>query len=111
MDFNSVYTSNVMPTKIIERHNRMTTFYVPYDIQCIDDVYHFKYACVLPDNYNYSGLIDAIIRIKYTSKDMEGIINNYLMDMDSNKYKNEFLEMQEWRKFAKMEAREHFGIQ
>lgn len=110
MDFNSVYTSNEMPTKIVERHNRMTTFYVPYGIQYIDDVYQFKYASVLPDNYNYGGLIDAIIRTKYTSKDMEGIINNYLMDMDSDKYKNEFLEMQEWRKFAKSEARKHFNM-
>ena len=110
MDFNSVYTSNEAPTKVIERHGRMTMFYVPYDIQNIDGVYHFKYASLLPDNYNYGGLIDAIIRIKYTSKDMEGISNNYLMDMDSDKYKNEFLEMQERRKFAKYEARKHFNM-
>lgn len=110
MDFNSVYTSNEAPTKIVKRHGRMTTFYVPYDVQCIDDVYHFKYASLLPDNYNYGGLIDAIIRLKYTSKDMEAIINNYLINSDSDEYKNEFLEMQEWRQFAKAEAKKHFDI-
>lgn len=110
MDFNSVYTSNEAPTKIVERHGRMTTFYVPYDVQCIDDVYHFKYASLLPDNYNYGGLIDAIIRLKYTSKDMEAIINNYLINSDSDEYKNEFLEMQAWRQFAKAEAKKHFDI-
>lgn len=49
----------------------------------------------------YEQLVTTMIRSKYTQNVVEAIINNYLSDMDNEKYKKEFDDMQLFRKECK----------
>lgn len=60
--------------------------------------------------WNYNGLIEAIIRDKYTADEMEATINNYLLDPEDEETAKAFNEMQAWRRFAKDTAKEVLGI-
>ena len=93
--------------------------------------YNFNQVIVPMGKWNYSELVSAIIRDKYREDEMEAITNNmnavvseffatlvsdgivkatkYLVDnMDAEKMK-QFKEMQEWRAFAKKEAKSIFN--
>ena len=93
--------------------------------------YNYNQVVVPMGKWNYSELVSAIIRDKYREDEMEAITNNmnavvseflatlvsdgivkatkYLMEnIDAEKMK-QFKEMQEWRAFAKKEAREIFN--
>ena len=52
-----------------------------------------------PGRFTYENIVSAIINQKYSSDEMQAIINNYLLDNDA--YKAEFDEMQNYRKKAK----------
>jgi hypothetical protein len=52
-----------------------------------------------PGRFTYESIVSAIINQKYSSDEMQAIINNYLLDNDA--YKAEFDEMQNYRKKAK----------
>lgn len=110
IDINITHTSSNEPKLTTLRHGRSTKYYIPYNINKVNDMYEFKYVLVTPENYNYGGMVDAIIFTKYDSKDVIAILINYVGDPTNEKYKTEFDELQEWRLFAKMEAREHFGM-
>lgn len=92
--------------------------------------YNFNQVIVPMGKWKYDEVVSAIIRDKYREDEMEAITNNmnavvseflatlvsdgiiqatkYLMDnIDAEKMK-QFKEMQEWRAFAKKEAREIF---
>lgn len=111
IDINITHTSSDKPKLLALRHGRSTKYYIPYNITKVAETYEFKYVLVTPENYNYGGMVDAIIYTKYDSKDVTAVLINYVGDPTNEKYKAEFDELQEWRLFAKMEAREHFGIQ
>ena len=49
----------------------------------------------------YEQLVTTMIRSKYTQNAIEAIINNYLSDMNNEKYKKEFDDMQLFRKECK----------
>lgn len=110
MDIQNTYSSIEKPKMVFKRYNRSTMYYVPYDISEDNGTYYFKYVPVIPDDYNYGGLVDAIIGVKYPLKNCLAIINNYLAEPENEEYKSEFSDMQEWRKFAKSESKKHFNL-
>lgn len=94
--------------------------------------YNYNQVSVPMGKWNYSELVSAIIRDKYREDEMEAITNNmnavvseflatlvsdgiisatkYLMEnIDAEKMK-QFKEMQEWRVFAKKEAKSVFKM-
>lgn len=60
---------------------------------------------VSPSKFNYSGIIDMLVRIKYPEDKMQAIINNYLLDSDDTNILTEFTEMQNYRKECKAFAK------
>ena len=60
--------------------------------------------------YNYDNLVDAVIGIKYSYKEMFAILNNYLLDPKNSDAVKAFNDMQEWRKTAKDFAKKHFNM-
>lgn len=82
--------------------------------------------------WNYNGIVEAIIRDKYTADEMEAITNNmnvvvaeffnvlvtdgiaqaikYLLTSIKEDNMSNFKEMQEWRAMAKKEAKKIFGL-
>jgi hypothetical protein len=64
------------------------------------------YEITIPGiKFNYEGIVDAIVTVAYPNDKMQAIINNYLLDQSDESFKNEFLEMQNWRKEAKRIAK------
>lgn len=110
MDIQNTYYSDEMPKTVYKRRGRSTVCYVPYNIEENNGAYSYKYVSLIPENYNYGGLVDAIIGTKYELKNMLAIINNYLVDNTNESYLTDFMEMQEWRNFAKSESKKHFNI-
>lgn len=83
---------------------------VPYDITEISPgLYSWRVVSVKPSNYNYDGVVSALISFKYSPSKMTATINNYLLDPEDEKHKQEFLEMQEYRKIAKATAKTIFA--
>ena len=82
--------------------------------------------------WNYTGIVEAIVRDKYSADNMEAITNNmnaitseffnvlvtegivaaikYLVDSRNDEDSTAFKEMQEWRKMAKTVARSIFNL-
>lgn len=110
VDILETYTSNEAPKKVVERRGKSTMYYIPYDITENNGTYTCKYVPLLPDNYNYGGLVDAIIAVKFNLRDAIAILTNCLAEPKNTEYKNEFAELQKWRQFAKDEARKHFNM-
>ena len=110
MDLQTIYTSSEAPKKVTERINRSTVYYVPYNIIESNGVYEYQYISLLPENYNYGGMVDAIIGVKYSLQETLAILNNYLFDPTNEKYKREFLELQNFRIYAKSEAKKYFNL-
>lgn len=63
--------------------------------------------------WDKGAIVDALIRVKYSSDEMEAIHNNYLEALAKadtlGKAIEEFAEMQEWRKQCKQEAERIMG--
>jgi hypothetical protein len=55
---------------------------------------------------DYSFLVSEIIRLQYSEDKMEATINNYLKDMTNPDYKQAFDDMQAYRDWAKLQAKE-----
>lgn len=53
----------------------------------------------------YGQKIHQLIRIKYSQRDVEAILNNYISEPDNEKYKAEFLELQAYRAECKKQAK------
>ena len=84
---------------------------VPYNIvEVSPSIFAWREISIRFTNFNYGGLVDALINIKYSPDAMTAIINNYLLDQDNVDAKSEFNEMQAYRKEAKAIAREILGI-
>lgn len=79
---------------------------IPYDITEISPgVYSWREISVKYVNFNYGGLVSALIEIDYSQAEMTAIINNYLLDQEDENIKAEFTEMQNCRKLAKETAK------
>lgn len=73
-------------------------------------IYSWIELRVMEKNYNYNGVIDTLINLKYNLDEVLAIINNYMFDSSNEKYKKEFDELQEWRFIVKNIAKKHFNI-
>ena len=97
----------------------------------VDFMYNYYTLNIPLGQWKYDGVVNAIIRDKYRSDEMEAITNNmaavnavflqtlvteglvsatkYLKDSVNEINSTQFKEMQEWRRLAKDTAREVFG--
>ena len=68
---------------------------------------HIEDNVITDKFYNaiYDNLVEKIIYFKYSTSNIEAVINNYLSDMSNEEYVREFNELQDWRKKAKSVAR------
>ena len=87
-----------------------TIYYVPYNVSLLDNMYKWQYVPVKAKNYNYKGLINVIMGIKYDLNDTLAILFNYLDSPDNEDYKAEYDELQTWRKHAKAFSKSHFNV-
>jgi hypothetical protein len=79
---------------------------VPYDIiEVSPGVFTWREISVKFTEFNYGGLVNALISIKYSSDMMTAVINNYLLDPENIETKTEFNIMQDYRKECKAIAR------
>jgi hypothetical protein len=108
IDIMNIYTGENTPKVVTETINNKVIKYVPYDILEDNGTYSWKYVPVSLEYYNYEGLVDVFIGLKYSLSSMLAIINNYLLDPDL--YKKEFDDMQNWRKTSKILAKKHFNL-
>lgn len=74
----------------------------------ISDYAHKYVSLTLPQNtWDRAAIISGIVRLKYTSDEMDAIRNNYDLVRDgtagdkTQEYTQEYLAMQEWRREAK----------
>lgn len=58
-----------------------------------------------PNDIKYEVLVAHIVKAYYNDNQMTAILSNYLSDMENEKYKAEFDELQKLRKVAKETAR------
>lgn len=65
------------------------------------DCGEYQWYIIKLDQLDYGNLVDEIIHIYYSDSQMTAIINNYLLDGESEEY----LKMQEIRKQVKSEAK------
>lgn len=54
----------------------------------------------------YDGIVNAIVCDHYPADKMQAIINNHLLESESQEHEAEFAEMQAWRAKAKSVAKE-----
>jgi hypothetical protein len=102
-----------------------------YESWKIEHKYAYNSVTIGNARWTYSGVVEAIIREKYSIDEMEAITNNmsainavfmqtlvtdgivgaikYLKDSADSEDTNTFKEMQEWRQLAKNEAKEIFN--
>ena len=84
---------------------------VPYEVREISPgIFSWREISVRYFDYNYGGLVSAIISLKYSPDEMTAVINNYLLDADDESMAA-FKEMQEYRKYAKATAKTILGIE
>lgn len=110
MDIQNTFTSIEKPKLVSKRYDRSTMYYIPYDITENAGTYSYKYVPVSPEDYTYGGVVDAIIGVKYSLRDCLAILNNYILDSENDKYSKEFFELQDWRQYAKTEAKKYFNV-
>ena len=93
-------SNNKMPLKNREKNTFLFCF-DEKEINMDGGIIYTYEAFRTPLSYDYSTLVSAIIREKYSDDKMQAIINNYLMEINDSEHKKEFDEMQEWRAHAK----------
>lgn len=96
------------PNKFIKFNYMGKTFYdVNFDIieEIKDGVQGFSFRNLRLNifNFNYDNIVSEIITQEYPNDKMTAIINNFLLDPSN---REEFDEMQKFRKFAKAWAKE-----
>jgi predicted CopG family antitoxin len=102
---------NEETSEVIEKEVERSRTFVSCDI-----VAHFKPQPTLEEiekqkEKEYKELCEKYIREKYSQSDVEAIINNYLENSENEKYKNEFDELQNYRKECKAKAKlEVYGV-
>lgn len=85
----------------------ITMVTIPYDIvEVSPGVYTWKDITIKNVDYNYGGIVNTLITMKYSPDAMTAIINNYLLDPNDEDANREFVEMQEFRKSVKAIAKQ-----
>ena len=72
-----------------------------FNIEETDNGYSYEYVVIKLGNWNYSGIVSAIVRSRYSQDDVEAIILN----AGDKEHMTQYEELQEWRKFAKQLAK------
>lgn len=106
----TTYTGQEAPKVVNKKIGNKFYTYVPFITDESDGVYTWQYVMMQSHNYNYAGLISAIICLKYNNEEELAILNNYLAEPKNTKYKKEFADLQSWRTTAKDYAKKHFNI-
>lgn len=109
---------NVFETIVFKNENNedcISGYRINYNISQLDNgvwqYYTLELSTVMYDYIKgdrdkiYECIISKIVRQRYPDNDMTAIISNYLAEPDNDKYINEFLEVQNWRKVAKTVAK------
>lgn len=81
--------------------NKGSNVVLRFNIEETDNGYLYEYVIVKLGNWNYSGIVSAIVRSRYSQDDVEAIILN----AGDEEHKGKYEELQEWRKFAKQLAK------
>lgn len=81
--------------------NNGSNIILRFNIEKTDDVYSYEYVVIKLGNWNYGGIVSAVVRSRYSQDDVEAIILNGGDEEHRAKYE----ELQEWRKFAKQLAK------
>lgn len=98
------------PTIEIRVFNGVSFVDVPYDIEEVSPgVYSWRVITVKKNDFNYGGVVSALIGLEYSQSQMTAVINNYLLDPTDENYLNEFKAMQDCRKRAKIIAGQIFS--
>lgn len=99
--------SNVKPN-LIETYvlNGTRHYDISFDISLIQEEYEYEQITMQANEWNYSGIVDALVQYKYPIDKMQAVINNYLLEPENEEYIRAFNEMQAWRKEAKEIAKE-----
>jgi hypothetical protein len=94
----------------LEKRNLNNRYYyvVRFNINFDSNIGMWKYDEVkLPyGKPNYEVIVNELVTFKYPVDKMQAVINNYLLDGDDPSIKDEFKQMQDWRKFSKEYAKE-----
>ena len=96
------YSTDVQPT--IRKIDNIV--YVPLYVTNERDVYYYNNFSIVANKYNYNDLVDLLIKMVYSDKEMFAVINNYLLDQTDEVALQEFTEMQNVRKDAKLLAKQ-----
>lgn len=87
------------------RHLGLKVYSINFNIEQLREnnevYYRYRTVTLPPGEYSRDIVISSIIRQKYSDDKMQAIVNNYLLDPEDEENKQEFTEMQNYRKFAK----------
>ena len=76
-----------------------------------NDYYEWVDIDLRPHEYNYDGLVNAIVGLKYNFSKELAVMNNYMASPKDVDAKLEFDELQDWRKLAKTYAKKILNIE
>lgn len=68
-------------------------------VKCSED------SLFISHTYSYNQIVTSLIRFRYSLDEELALVNNY--QWDSEKYKDEYTEFQEWRNTCKEAARQY----
>lgn len=105
-DSKNIYTNKMYTIKKInEQIKNCIKFYI---ITIKFDSYDEHTVLRVPlHKLSYDDLVSILINIQYSQDKMQAIINNYLLDKETDDtVVKEFNEMQEWRKLSKVVAKD-----
>lgn len=98
------------PQPVYTRTDNTTIVNVPYVISENEGEYIWITFKMKEYDYHYRGLVDAIIALKYDLSETLAILLNYMDDPTIEKHKQEYEELQTWRKQAKEYSKKHFNL-
>ena len=89
------------------------------DVEQTEDGYTYTSVTLPTHVFNYSALVSALVRTKYSESDVEAIVSNSLLlmqnpssisDDDASEKVNEFQQFQEFREQCKARAKELLAL-
>ena len=100
-------TGNNIPN-IVDKYTKRGVNYraINFNVQEVEYGYEWDSVELLSIQFDYSGIIDALITYKYPNDKMQAVINNYLLEPENEEFVTAFNEMQAWRREAKEIAKE-----
>ena len=99
--------SNVRPLIVeVVISNSLKWVQVNFELEQESDGFTYEQVTLSYSNFNYAGVVDALVQYKYPIDKMQAVINNYLLDQEDAYAVDEFNKMQAWRKEAKEIAKE-----